>query len=55
MRPVEEAKQMAMSFMPSLVAGADFAELASEYCEDPGSKENGGFMPCGGGSMGTGV
>ncbi len=40
-----EAKVLALQVAEKLKAGADFAELAEQYSDDPGSKENGGQYP----------
>lgn len=42
-RPEAEAKEMVDDLYNQLQEGADFAELATEHTEDPGSKENGGL------------
>lgn len=40
----EEKKSTAESVLARAIAGDDFAALASEYSEDPGSKEDGGDL-----------
>ena len=37
------AKDQAEKILKQVLAGADFAALAKEYSEDPGSQDNGGF------------
>jgi foldase protein PrsA len=41
-RSEEEAKKIATEVLQKLKAGADFAELAKQYSDDPGSKDAGG-------------
>ncbi|AVX19285.1 peptidyl-prolyl cis-trans isomerase C [Carboxydocella sporoproducens DSM 16521] len=41
-RTEEQAKKMAQDLIKELEKGADFAKLAKEKSEDPGSKDNGG-------------
>ena len=41
----EEARQRADSIYKVLKGGADFAELARRYSQDPGSAKNGGELP----------
>jgi peptidyl-prolyl cis-trans isomerase C len=40
-----EAKVLALQVAEKLRSGADFAELAKQYSDDPGSKDNGGEYP----------
>lgn len=42
-RPKEEALKLAKEVKDKLDKGADFAEIAKKYSEDPGSAENGGL------------
>lgn len=42
---VEKARQRADSIYNVLKGGADFAELARKYSQDPGSAKNGGELP----------
>lgn len=42
-RKPEEAKKLADDILARLKKGEDFAKLAKEYTDDPGSKENGGL------------
>lgn len=42
---VEKAKSKADSIYQLLLGGADFAELAKQYSQDPGSAKNGGKLP----------
>jgi peptidyl-prolyl cis-trans isomerase D len=41
---VEEARQKAEDILKQLKAGANFADLAKKYSEDPGSAKNGGSL-----------
>lgn len=43
-RTEEKAKQEAEEILKKIKAGADFAQLAKEKSEDPGSKDNGGLL-----------
>lgn len=43
LRTKEEALQLAKDVQQKLKNGGDFAKLAQEYSDDPGSKENGGL------------
>lgn len=40
-----EAKVLALQVVDKLKAGGDFGELAKQYSDDPGSKDNGGQYP----------
>ncbi len=42
--PQERAKELADSILNLVKSGANFAELASQYSDDPGSKEKGGDL-----------
>ncbi len=44
-RSESDAKVLALQVVDKLNSGADFGELAKEYSDDPGSKENGGQYP----------
>jgi len=44
-RSEADAKVLALQVVDKLNSGADFGELAKEYSDDPGSKENGGQYP----------
>lgn len=44
-RSEADAKVQALQLVDKLAAGADFAALAKEYSDDPGSKDNGGQYP----------
>ncbi len=41
---IERAKELAQNLLDSIKAGADFAELAKEYSDDPGSAAKGGNL-----------
>ena len=41
----DEAKQRADSILKALKGGADFAEMATKFSQDPGSARNGGQLP----------
>ena len=41
---VEEKRKLALDIMEKAKGGEDFATLAKQYSEDPGSKENGGEL-----------
>ncbi len=43
-KPEEEVKKLAEELVKQLRSGADFAALAGQYSEDPGSKANGGDL-----------
>ncbi|NLY43934.1 MAG: hypothetical protein GX066_08205 [Clostridiaceae bacterium] len=47
----DEAKKKAEDILARINAGEDMAELAKEYSEDPGSKDNGGEYTFGKGEM----
>jgi peptidyl-prolyl cis-trans isomerase C len=42
---IQAKKKQADDILKQLRAGGDFAKLAAEYSEDPGSKDNGGDLP----------
>lgn len=44
-RSEADAKVLALQVVDKLKSGADFGELAKEYSDDPGSKDNGGQYP----------
>jgi len=44
-RSEADAKVQALQIVDKLKAGGDFAELARQYSDDPGSKDNGGQYP----------
>ena len=44
-RPEEQAKRRAEEVLKKIRAGGDFTALAREFSEDPGTKENGGYLP----------
>ncbi|MCL2336371.1 MAG: peptidylprolyl isomerase [Firmicutes bacterium] len=44
-RSESDAKVLALQIVDKLKAGGNFAALAKQYSDDPGSKENGGQLP----------
>ena len=50
-RPEAQAKRRADEVLKKVQGGADFASLASQYSDDPGSKRNGGMLPAFGHGM----
>ncbi len=44
-RPAEQAERRAKDILAKLKAREDFAKLAKEYSDDPGSKSAGGLLP----------
>ncbi len=43
-RTIQEAQELALQLLERLKKGEDFAKLAREYSDDPGSKEKGGDL-----------